>query len=222
MFKRFEIATCIVLTCATLMGCSERSEPVLVAPNPKIDATTSDSRQTATDESLSPPAQAAESANAVPNVKATVQILAPVPVPTHESPVGLSAHSDRLYAKPGEIVQLIVRGRILSNWHIYSADGPSGVSFPTRFELKLPDGIEKHGKWLYPRAKVEVSTFGPISKYVDEFQATVDLKLADSMSDGSIEVECSVQYQACNLNQCLQPKTIWLRVPIQISKGEIK
>ena len=199
----------MIFPCLIVFGCSERSDSRsvsrVVGQNQGIDS----SQPIAVD--------------ALPHLSQTTvyeEVQIQVPVPTLDSPVKFAASLDRATAKPGEILKLIVRGRILSNWHIYSADGPSGVSIPTRFELSLPNGILSEGDWKYPDARMDVSSFGLTSKYVDEFQASVDLRLSDSLSAGPIKVGCSVQYQACNLNQCLQPKTIWLNVPIQVSNGE--
>jgi Disulphide bond corrector protein DsbC len=212
MFKRCVIASCTIFPFVIVLGCSERSESRIVGQNQAFDVIPSDSSQLTAVDLLPPQTQTTE--------QATTQIQ--VPVPTSNAPVAFTASLDRTSAKPGEILKFIVHGRILSNWHIYSADGPSGISYPTRFKLRLQNGILKVGDWKYPEARMDLSIFGPTSKYVDEFQASVDLKLADSLSAGPIDVECSVQYQACNLNQCLQPTTIWLSVPIHVSKGEGK
>lgn len=204
-FSRFRVVACVIFLCLTVFGCLERSdsrsESSVVGQNQEIDA-------------IQPIA-----VDSLPSLTQTT-VHSEAPIPTLDSPVTFAATSDRSTAKPGEILRLIVRGRILSNWHIYSADGPSGVSIPTRFELSLPDGILREGDWKYPDAKIDVSSFGLTSKYVDEFQASVELRLSDSLSAGPIKVGCSVRYQACNLDQCLQPKTILLNVPIQVSNGE--
>ena len=204
-FSRCRVIACVIFPYLTAFGCLERSDSrsdsSVVGQNQGIDA----SQPIAVD--------------SIPSLTQTT-VHAEAPIPTLDSPVTFAASLDRSTAKPGEILKLIVRGRILSNWHIYSADGPSGVSIPTRFELSLPDGILREGDWKYPDAKIDVSSFGLTSMYVDEFQASVDLRLSESLSAGPINAGCSVQYQACNLSQCLQPKTISLNVPIQVSKGE--
>jgi DsbC/DsbD-like thiol-disulfide interchange protein len=204
-----------ILQSSLMTGCMTRSES-----RPEVDVSASNIHiPPKKSDGMEPEiVETPESDKSMEQSTAPIELAAPTP----DNPVTFTASIEPQVAKPGERIALKIYGHVLSTWHIYSADGPSGVAFPTRFRLSLPDEIQKDGEWVYPRPELEMSPHGPISKYVHEFQASVDLRLADSVSEGTIELKCSVEYQACNLSRCLPPKTLRLIVPVIVSKGTAK
>jgi DsbC/DsbD-like thiol-disulfide interchange protein len=137
--------------------------------------------------------------------------------PTREKPVVWLATLTPASAKPGEKVILTIHGKIMPGWHIYAAERASGPSIPTRHDLLLPTGITTVSEWKHPQPKIGVSSFGPVSKYTDKFESTIDLLLADSLTPGTLELECTVVFQACNFELCLPPQTIQQKLSLNIT-----
>ncbi len=145
---------------------------------------------------------------------ATVQVN--VGEPSHNSPVAVGAALDRNKAVVNGQAQLVIRAKIADGWHIYAADGPTGVGRPTKCVLKLPSGIMA-GQWSLPEAELKDSSQGPVGMYHDEVLLSVPLTISANVRPGEGQIECEFHYQPCTDQQCLRPTATKLVVPILIA-----
>ena len=142
--------------------------------------------------------------------------------PNQDKPVIFVATLNATSANPGDRVTLEIQGHVLTGWHIYAAEQASGASIATRFELSLPNGVSSVGEWKHPKPIVGFSIFGPISKYTDKFESSIDLLLAESLAAGTLDLEISIVFQACNFELCLPPQTIHQTLSLNVTKENKK
>jgi len=87
--------------------------------------------------------------------------------------------------------------------------------------LKLtwtPAGPLETGAVEYPEPKIEKSDFSdkPLSVFDGTFLLVTHVRAAASASPGAGVLNGKLRYQACNNRECLQPKTIDIKVPWEI------
>ncbi|RMF42093.1 MAG: hypothetical protein D6753_08375, partial [Planctomycetota bacterium] len=128
----------------------------------------------------------------------------PVAEPTADRPVALGAVVHPSQANPGDKVVLVVRAKMFAPWHIYAAEGPTGVGIPTRLQIDAPGWVAASA-WALPAAHVEQSPLGPMSLYEGDVRFVAELQLADDAPAGQHAIAVTVTYQSCNDTQCLPP-----------------
>ena len=110
----------------------------------------------------------------------------------------------------GQADAIEVSAQILAGWHINS-DRPLDRDYiPTRLTLKLPAGISL-GSIQYPPAEELKLSFSREKLAV--FTGAIRIKAAVTPAPGfkpseRIPVTATLEYQACNDSQCLQPTSI--------------
>jgi len=161
--------------------------------------------------------------NVEPSGVETVAIDAPteldIPLakePTETEPVVIAARFDRDNVKPGETVNLVVRCKIAKSWHIYSVDGPTGVSIPTKLSVLPPESVTAAAQWVLPTSKMKSSIAGPTALYTGDIRFSIQLAVAESAEAGEVTVPCEFHYQACTDVRCLPPTTKTLEIPLTI------
>ena len=138
--------------------------------------------------------------------------------PTNAQPVAFGAALDRDTAAPGETLTLVVRANVAEPWHIYSADGPTGVGRPTSFELTLPEGVSADSEWTNPEATVKESALGPIASYHGDIRFSVPVNVSDTAALGEQQIQCKINFQSCTDQQCLPPTSTLLTIPVSITR----
>ena len=104
---------------------------------------------------------------------------------------------------------------IQNPWHIYSQTSPEGGAFPTKIVFNKNPLVSIEGK---------VKEVGKVvSKYEEVFETTV--KYFEGQADfvqkiklkasAKTKLSGSIEFMACNDEQCLPPKTIQFSIPIQ-------
>jgi len=145
---------------------------------------------------------------------ATIQVT--VGEPSQNNPVAIGAAIDRIEVAVNQQVQFVVRAKMADGWHIYAAEGPTGVGRPTKCILKLPEGITA-GEWTFPTAEVKDSSQGPVGMYHGEASFSIPLTVTANAAAGSTQIECEFHHQPCTDQQCLRPTATKLIVPITIT-----
>lgn len=139
-----------------------------------------------------------------------------IEAPSNTNAVTLAAAVNRDEAPPGDELTLVVRCRTATPWYIYAVDGPEGVGAPTRLELSLPEGIRQSAAWSLPVAQKKSSVLGEVAYYTDDMRFTVPLQLAETITSGKTELQCTVHYQACSDTTCLAPASKKLTIPLSV------
>ena len=109
---------------------------------------------------------------------------------------------------PGAISILIVDATVDAGWHINSNRPSSPDYIPTQIELKLPNGVSA-SEVQYPAAEKTRLAFSAeeLSVLTGNIQFRIPLK-SDAAVAANDAVTVTLNYQACNNNQCLAPTSI--------------
>jgi thiol:disulfide interchange protein DsbD len=139
------------------------------------------------------------------------------------NPVHLDVTVAPTTARPGEFVRVSVRATIDGDYHIYGLQEKSGK--PTRLTIEA-DGLVATGETSEPT---------PITKYDKGFEKDVllhenrvtftqVLQVPATVKAGTtVPLAIAFQYQACNAEGCLNPKTLRPEVaPLPIEAGGVR
>jgi thiol:disulfide interchange protein DsbD len=105
-------------------------------------------------------------------------------------------------------------------WHIYSQTSPEGGALPTKIvfnknPLAKPDGKTKEiGKIVSKYVEV----FGVTVKYFDgkaDFVQVITLRQAQGDKPIKTKISGSIEFMACNDEQCLPPQTVKFNVKLE-------
>jgi len=73
---------------------------------------------------------------------------------------------------------------------------------------------------VYPKPRMEKYSFSkdPLSVYTGDFEIVTHFKVPASAALGGMVLPAKLRYQACNDRMCLQPKTVDVLLPVDITK----
>ncbi len=125
------------------------------------------------------------------------------PAVVHFGKVGL----DKPFA-PGMTSTLIIDATVDTGWHINSNHPSNADYIPTRINLTLPKGVSA-SEVQYPAAEKTRLAFSSeeLSVFTGDVQFRVPLK-SDAGVSATDSLTVTLDYQACNNNQCLAPTSI--------------
>ena len=110
-------------------------------------------------------------------------------------------------AKPGDEVTLKVAARIADGWHIYPVELPKDAA-GLATEIKLEgDNLSATGKGFVPSSKPEVVSKDGLTVASHHGEISWTRKYTVSKS-GISQVSGSIEFQVCNEESCLPPKTL--------------
>lgn len=127
---------------------------------------------------------------------------------------------DRL--PPNAASKVLLQLKIAEKWHINANPAQPDFLIPTRFTLKSKLG-SKLAQVRYPAgAKLDVSGSDvPYLVYSGSVNLLGVLEVPDSAAGQREELTVEVKYQACNDDQCLPPKTLTFKIPVDVAaKGQ--
>jgi hypothetical protein len=119
-------------------------------------------------------------------------------------------------AKVGTTVEAKLPLQVLSGYHVQS----NTPSDPYLIALKLtwnPGPIESAGV-TFPKPQMEKYSFSetPLSVFSGNFEVATKFKVSASAIPGPSAVTGKLRYQACNDSMCLPPKTIDVKLQVDI------
>ena len=125
------------------------------------------------------------------------------PIVVHFSNVGI----DKPLAA-GATSTLIIDATVDTGWHINSNHPSNADYIPTKVELTLPNGVGA-GDVQYPAAEETKLAFSSeeLSVFTGKIQFRVPLKAEAAVAPNE-NVTVTLDYQACNNNECLAPTSI--------------
>lgn len=116
------------------------------------------------------------------------------------SPVKWSVGSKKLNNNEAIV---FIKATIEDGWHIYGLQAPEGGPIATSFNFKKSNDFTLVGKTLEPK---------PQSKYEEIFKLTVPYHSKEvvfqqrvKLNKGTANVSGTVEFMACDKNQCLPP-----------------
>lgn len=127
---------------------------------------------------------------------------------------------DRL--PPNAASKVLVQIKIADKWHINANPAQPDFLIATRVTLKSKLGT-KLAQIRYPAGeKLDVSGSDvPYLVYTGSVNLLGVLEVPDSAAGKREELTVEIKYQACNDDQCLPPKTLTFKVPLDVAaKGE--
>lgn len=120
--------------------------------------------------------------------------------PFLRDPVALNAKI--VFGKDRKQFAVVMKVRILRNWHIYAYVPKSQPYIETELKLSVPDGVSEIGEWKKPNAF-------PSSDGVFVYEGNLIFTKyfsAENIEKNS-EITVGLYYQTCDLKQCLPPNT---------------
>lgn len=124
-------------------------------------------------------------------------------------------------AKPGETVDLIVRGKPDETYHLYMYDSSDEVSeWRTLIYLKQKSGL-KAGRPIANKTTKhkDFGTGEEVGYYEGEVEWTIPLRIPADAIPNSYPIVGMVGYQSCNEGSCDQPRGLEFRTEIEITDG---
>ncbi len=144
--------------------------------------------------------------------------MVPIDNPSRENVVVVAAAIFPQTARPGDAVTLAVRFRTAIGWHVSTVESAdqTGPAEPTRLDMKLPAGVSPDGDWVLPQPDTCVDAMGRRRVYTDDVTFRRRLKIDHRQSMGTLVLQCTVSYQACNDTVCTRPVPLELRPTLDV------
>ena len=132
------------------------------------------------------------------------------------SPTLSVAPPDQVVVKKGALVTVKVVATLSSGFHLNSHT--PGEEYLIPLSLRWTDGALTAGEVEYPTPKMLKVPFDPkpLSVLEGKFEIATKFKVPASAPDGPSTVMGKLRYQACNDKSCFQPKTLDVKIPVQV------
>ncbi len=124
----------------------------------------------------------------------------------------------KLAAKAGATVTQTLNVQLKPGYHCNSDKPKDEYLIPLK--LTWTASPLEVGEVVYPKPQMEKYSFSPdpLSVYTGDFEIVTKFKVPASAPAGSTVISGKLRYQACNDRMCLQPKTIDVMLPVEITK----
>jgi len=124
----------------------------------------------------------------------------------------------KLTAKAGAIATATVTLRLLPGYHCNSDKPKDEYLIPLKLTW-TPAPLEV-AEVVYPKPQMEKFSFStePMPVFTGDFEVVTRFKVPASAAVGSSVLLGKLRYQACNDRMCLQPKTIDVLLPVDITR----
>lgn len=131
-------------------------------------------------------------------------------------PVAWSLRMETPTAAPGGEAVAVLTAEVQEGWHLYASTSPQGK--PIAMQLGVTDSAAVES-WtaLQPEPDVQFDAFFQQEShwYEGETEFYIKLALAED-AQGSVPVEATIRYGACDATRCLPPKTFSARSTLTI------
>lgn len=126
-----------------------------------------------------------------------------------EAPVRATLSVTPGAAAEGEVVELQLKLTVASPWHVYAErESPDGQQ-PLFLKLILPKGVQAEGGWARPPHRMNQYLAGD-----HVFKHRIRVK----GGTGKLNIQVTLQYQACDPYMCLPPDFMNLEISLEGSK----
>ncbi len=144
-----------------------------------------------------------------------VALLAPLS-PAQTSPVLSVAPPPKLAVRRGETVAVPLRVELHADYHVNSHTPSDEYLIPLRLTWDA-QGLEVAGV-EFPKPKLEKYGFSerPLSVFTGDFEVTTRFRVPAAAPPGPRTMAGKLRYQACNQTMCLPPRTLEVKLPVEI------
>jgi hypothetical protein len=123
---------------------------------------------------------------------------------------------DQVVAKHGATVTVKLTATLNDGFHLNSHTPDESYLIP--LALKWTDGALASPEVQYPAPQIVKVPFQekPLSVLTGKFELTTKFKVPASAPTGPSTVMGKLRYQACNDKSCFAPKTVDVKIPVQV------
>lgn len=145
-----------------------------------------------------------------------VTVVAMPPLVAQGSGVLTVAPPPKLVAKRNTTVTAKIAVQLRNGYHVNSNTPSDEYLIPLRLTWNAaplePQGVS------YPTPKMEKYEFSekPLSVFTGDFEIATRFKVPAAASPGLIVISGKLRYQACNHKECLPPRTLDIKLPVDI------
>lgn len=126
------------------------------------------------------------------------------------------AAPNKVSAKRNETVEAKIAVQLRNGFHVNSDKPSDAYLIPLKLtwdasDLQVVDTI-------YPKPRMETYEFTskPLSVFTGDFEIATRFKVPPKAQTGAMVLLGKLRYQACNEKMCLPPRTVEVRLPIDI------
>jgi len=124
---------------------------------------------------------------------------------------------EKIVAKRGTSQTVDFTVQVKNGFHVNSNTPSDEFLIPLKFTF-APDGPVQVEGIEYPKPSMEKLEFSPkpVSVFQGEFRARARIKAPANAPSGTTQLSGKLRYQACNDRMCLPPRTLDVKVPVEI------
>ena len=132
----------------------------------------------------------------------------------------LTLAADRTAYAPGSAAVVVARVTVEDGWHVNANVPTFDYLIPTELVLALPEGWKTAGI-TYPEAEHQKFTFAeePLAVYDGTVEIHAELAVPAGAAAGGYPVAATLQYQACDDQQCLPPTEATAKLDLTVGSG---
>ncbi|HEX9669160.1 MAG TPA: protein-disulfide reductase DsbD domain-containing protein, partial [Thermoanaerobaculia bacterium] len=132
----------------------------------------------------------------------------------------LTLAADRTAYAPGSAAVVVARVAVEDGWHVNANVPTFDYLIPTELGLALPEGW-KAAAITYPEAVKRTFTFAeePLAVYDGTVEIRAEVAVPAGAAAGAYPVAATLQYQACDEQQCLPPTEAKATLELQVGSG---
>jgi hypothetical protein len=123
---------------------------------------------------------------------------------------------EKIVAKRDQLITADFLIQVKSGYHVNSDKPADEYLIPLK--LTWTDGIAKAQEVIYPKPSMEKFAFSPksMSVFQGDFKTQTKFKISGDAPPGLSTLTGKLRYQACNDRMCLPPRTLDVKVPLEI------
>ena len=123
---------------------------------------------------------------------------------------------ERLVAKPNQELTADFVIQVKNGYHVNSNAPADEFLIPLRFTWT--EDVVKLQEVVYPKPQMQKFPFSekPMSVYEGDVKTQVKFKVPATATRGLTQLTGKLRYQACNDRMCLPPRTLEVKVPLEI------
>ncbi|MBC7928326.1 MAG: hypothetical protein H7039_22015 [Bryobacteraceae bacterium] len=124
---------------------------------------------------------------------------------------------EKVIAKRGSTQPVEFTVQVKSGYHVNSNTPEDEFLIPLRFTFTSDSGVQIDAM-QYPKPTLEKLQFStkPVSVLQGDFKTKATLKIQPTATAGLTHVLGKLRYQACNDRLCLPPRTLEVKIPVEI------
>jgi hypothetical protein len=126
------------------------------------------------------------------------------------------AAPEKIVAKRNQVMTADFTIQVKNGYHVNSDKPADEYLIPLRFTWN--EDVVKLQEIVYPKPRMETFPFSakPMSVFQGDFKTQAKFKVPAGAPTGLSHLTGKLRYQACNDRMCLPPRTLEVKVPLEI------